>query len=92
MDALNKWRRFHTRAKIDDLIHGLQQIRRYDIIQLIKPKHVLHIDEEEIDLQKKEIEDLNEKLNQLFEKIRKSTTTSEETDVYSTMRLNPSTS
>ena len=78
MDALNKWRRLHTHAKIDDLIYGLQQIRRFDIVQLIKrhiikPKRVLDIDEEEIDLKKQEIEDLNEKLNQLFEKIRENT-------------------
>jgi hypothetical protein len=89
MDALTKWRRFHTRAKVNDLIQGLQNIRRLDIIQLVeqrirKPKHSLTIDQEEIDPRKREIEELNRKLNRLFEKLR---ITSRDTYVYSTMGL-----
>ncbi|UJR08463.1 hypothetical protein I4U23_012732 [Adineta vaga] len=84
MEALNKWRRFHTRARVDDLIHGLRQIHRVDIVQSIeqsisKPKCLLDDDDDddddEIDLQKKEIEDLNQKLIRLFEKLRNNTTT-----------------
>ncbi|CAF5095325.1 unnamed protein product, partial [Rotaria sp. Silwood1] len=94
MDALTKWRRFHTRAKVDDLIHGLEQIRRFDIIQIIerrvlKPKHSLNVDQEEIDPRKKEIEDLNRKLNRLFDKIRSGTISTRDTYVYSTMGLDP---
>ncbi|CAF3882722.1 unnamed protein product [Rotaria sordida] len=92
IDALNKWRRFHTRAKVDDLIHGLQQIRRFDIIQLIerrilKPKHSLNVDQEEIDPRKKEIEDLNRKLTRLFDKLRSGAINAHDTYVYSTMGL-----
>ncbi|CAF0920728.1 unnamed protein product [Rotaria sordida] len=73
-DVLNKWRRFHTRAKLEDLIQALRYIHRFDIIQIIdrcilKPKRLLHKEQEEIDPRKKEIEDLNRKLNRLFEKI-----------------------
>ncbi|CAF2736760.1 unnamed protein product [Rotaria sp. Silwood2] len=94
MDALTKWRRFHTRAKVDDLIHGLEKIRRFDIIQsierrVLKPKHLLNINEEEIDPRKKEIEDLNRKLNRLFDKIRSGAISSRDTYVYSTMGLDP---
>ena len=94
MDALNKWRRFHTRAKVDDLIHGLQQIRRPDVIQLVerrvlKPKRLLNVEREEIDPRKKEIEDLNRKLNRLFDKMRTGAITSHDTYVYSTMGLDP---
>jgi hypothetical protein len=94
MDALNKWRRFHTRAKVDDLIHGLQQIRRSDIIQLLerrilKPKRLLNVDQVEIDPRKKEIEDLNQKLNKLFHKIRTGAITTRDTYVYSTIGLDP---
>ncbi len=91
---MNKWRRFHTRAKVDDLIPGLQQIRRLDIIQLIerhilKPKRLLNVDQEEIDPRKKEIEDLNQKLNKLFHKIRTGVITKHDTYVYSTIGLDP---
>ena len=93
-DALNKWRRFHTRAKVDDLVHGLQRIRRADIIQLmerhvLKPKRLLNVEREEIDPRKKEIEDLNRKLNRLFDKMRTGAITSHDTYVYSTMGLDP---
>ena len=84
MDALNKWRRVHTRAKIDDLIYGLEQIRRFDIVQsiednVIKPTRMLNIDQEEINIEKKEIEELNEKLIRFFDKIRNSAETSKVT-------------
>ena len=92
MEALNKWRRFHTRAKIDDLIHGLERIRRFDIIRLVerrilKAKRSLNVDEEIIDPRKKEIEDLNRKINRLFDKMRSNVITSRETYVYSRMGL-----
>lgn len=92
MDALTKWRRFHIRAKVDDLIHGLEQIRRFDIVQLIerrvlKPKHLLNVDQEEIDPRKNEIEDLNRKLSRLFDKMRSGVIASRETYVYSTIGL-----
>jgi Fe-S cluster assembly ATPase SufC len=91
---LNKWRRFHTRAKIDDLIHALRNIRRFDIIQLIerrvlKPKISLDDDHEEVDQRKKEIEDLNRKLNRLFDKIRTGVIITHDTYVYSTIGLDP---
>ena len=75
MNALHKWRRFHTRAKIDDLTQGLEKIRRNDLIQLLerkvlKPKHLLNLEHVDVDPRKKEIEDLNRKLNRLFEKMR----------------------
>ncbi|CAF4832071.1 unnamed protein product, partial [Rotaria magnacalcarata] len=93
-EALNKWRRFHTRAKVDDLIHGLEQIRRFDILQLIerriiKPKHLLNMDQQEIDPRKNEIDNLNRKLNRLFDKMRSGIITSRETYVYSTIGLDP---
>jgi vacuolar-type H+-ATPase subunit I/STV1 len=94
MDALNKWRRFHTRAKLDDLIQALRNIRRFDIIQIIerriiKPKQTLNEEQEEIDPRKKEIEDLNRKLNRLFEKIRTGAITTHDTYVYATIGLDP---
>lgn len=46
--ALNRWRRYHTRAKLEDLMEGLSGCGRVDIVQNINsvlyPK-----DEEEID-------------------------------------------
>lgn len=33
--ALNRWRRYHTRAKIDDLVTTLKKIKRHDIAQAI---------------------------------------------------------
>ncbi|CAF3327334.1 unnamed protein product [Rotaria socialis] len=94
MEALNKWRRFHTRAKVDDLIHGLGQIRRFDIVQLIerriiKHKHLLNMDQHEVDPRKNEIENLNRKLNRLFDKMRSGVITSRETYVYSTIGFDP---
>jgi vacuolar-type H+-ATPase subunit I/STV1 len=91
---LNKWRRFHTRAKLDDLIQSLRSIRRFDIIQIIerrviKPKQSVNEEHEEIDPRKKEIEDLNRKLNRLFEKIRTGVITTHDTYVYSTIGLDP---
>ncbi len=91
---MNKWRRFHTRAKVDDLIPGLQKLRRFDIIQLIekrviKPKNLLDVEPEEIDPRKKEIEDLNRKLNRLFDRMRTGAITSHDTYVYSTIGLDP---
>lgn len=78
INALNKWRRFHTRAKIEDLLQALEKIRRTDLVQvlerkILKQKHLLNVDHVEIDPRKKEIEDLNRKLNRLFEKIRTGT-------------------
>jgi len=94
LDALNKWRRFHTRAKIADLIQSLRDIHRLDIIQLInqrilKPKQPLTDEKEEIDERKQEIENLNRKLNRLFEKIRTGVIATHDTYVYSTIGLDP---
>ncbi len=91
---MNKWRRFHTRAKLDDLIQALRIIRRFDIIQIIerrilKSKQLVNEEHEEIDPRKKEIEDLNRKLNRLFEKIRTGVITTHDTYVYSTIGLDP---
>jgi hypothetical protein len=94
MDSLNKWRRFHTRAKLDDLIQTLRSIRRFDIVQIIerriiKPKQLVNEEHEEIDPRKKEIEDLNRKLNRLFEKLRTGVIPTHDTYVYSTIGLDP---
>lgn len=91
---MNKWRRFHTRAKVDDLIQGLEQIRRHDILQaierrILKPKRLLNVEQEVSDPRQKEIDELNRKLNRLFDKIRSGTINSRETYVYSTMGLYP---
>ncbi|CAF1997085.1 unnamed protein product [Rotaria magnacalcarata] len=94
IDSLGKWRRFHTRAKLDDLMQGLRSINRLDILQIIdrriiKPKHSMNDDQEEIDPRKREIEDLNRKLNRLFEKIHTGAITTHETYVYSKIGLDP---
>ena len=93
-DALTKWRRFHTRAKIDDLVQGLEKIRRMDVVdlierQILQPKRLLHVVHDEVDPRKKEIEDLNRKLNKLFEKMRTGVISSRDTYVYSTIGLDP---
>ena len=94
MDALMKWRRFHTRAKLSDLMQALKSIRRLDLVQMIerrilKSKQVVADEEEEIDPRRKEIEDLNRKLNRLFDKIRSGVITTHDTYVYSTIGLDP---
>ncbi|KAL3876184.1 hypothetical protein ACJMK2_034055 [Sinanodonta woodiana] len=33
--ALSRWRRHHTRARVDDLLQGLKAIRRFDIVRTI---------------------------------------------------------
>jgi vacuolar-type H+-ATPase subunit I/STV1 len=91
---LSKWRRFHTRAKLDDLIQALRNIRRFDIVQIIerrilKPKRSLNEEHEEIDPKKQEIDDLNRKLNRLFDKMRTGVITSHDTYVYSKIGLDP---
>jgi hypothetical protein len=94
MDALNKWRRFHTRAKLDDLVQAIRSIHRFDIIKIIerrilKIKPSINDEHEEIDPRKKEIDDLNRKLNRLFEKLRTGVITTHDTYVYSTIGLDP---
>ncbi len=79
---------------MDDLVHGLEKIRRLDIIELIegqilKPKRLLNVVHQEIDPRKQEIEDLNGKLNRLFDKIRTGAISSHDTYVYSTIGLDP---
>jgi hypothetical protein len=93
-DSLSKWRRFHTRAKLEDLIKALQTIHRSDILQMIdrrilKTHRLNDNDRQEIDPRKKEIEDLNRKLNGLFEKIRTGVIKTHDTYVYSTIGLDP---
>ncbi|CAF4992278.1 unnamed protein product, partial [Rotaria socialis] len=94
VDSLGKWRRFHTRAKLDDLMQALRSINRLDILQIIdrrivKPKQSMNDNQEEIDPRKKEIEDLNRKLNRLFEKIHTGVITVHDTYVYSKIGLDP---
>lgn len=94
MEALSKWRRFHTRAKLNDLLQALKTIRRFDVVQMIerrilKTKQLTTEVVEEIDPRKKEIEDLNRKLNRLFDKIRTGVITTHDTYVYSTIGLDP---
>ena len=94
MAAFHKWRRFHTRAKLDDLVQAVQQIRRLDLLQslerdVLKPKHIFDVDSVEIDPRKKEIEDLNRKLTRMFEKMRTGVINPHETYVYSTIGLDP---
>ncbi|CAF1590369.1 unnamed protein product [Didymodactylos carnosus] len=90
IDCLTKWRRYHTRAKMDDILIALAKIRRYDLVQVIqkrilKQKRQLDYDVEDIDPRKKEIEDLNKKLNKLFEKIKNGQIQTHETYVYSSL-------
>lgn len=92
MEALAKWRRYHTRAKTNDLIQALKKVNRNDLIQVIernviKPKHLLDVDNVQIDPRKKEIDELNRKLNRLFEKMRNSTMDLRETYTYSRIGL-----
>jgi hypothetical protein len=94
MAAFHKWRRFHTRAKLDDLVQAVQQIRRLDLIQslerdVLKPTHLLNVDSVEIDPRRKEIEDLNRKLTRLFDKMRTGAISSHDTYVFSTIGLDP---
>jgi hypothetical protein len=95
MEALNKWRRFHTRAKLNDLIQALRNIHRFDVVQIVerrilKTKQLFNEEPpEEIDPRKKEIDDLNRKLNRLFEKLRTGVITTHDTYVYSTIGLDP---
>ena len=73
---------------------ALQDIHRTDILQLIdrrilKPKRSADEVREEMDPRKKEIEELNRKLNSLFEKIRTGAIPTHDTYVYSTIGLDP---
>ncbi|UJR37785.1 hypothetical protein I4U23_030476 [Adineta vaga] len=93
-DALNKWRRFHTRAVLDDLIGALRKVRRPDIVQnierrILKPKVSINDIHEDVDPRKKEIEDLNRKLNHLFDKIKTGAITTHDTYSYSTIGIAP---
>ena len=76
------------------MIKALQKIHRTDIVQLIdrrilKPKRSAEEIREEMDPRKKEIEELNRKLNGLFEKIRTGVIPTHDTYVYSTIGLDP---
>ncbi|CAF1651540.1 unnamed protein product [Adineta ricciae] len=93
-DSLNKWRRFHTRAVLDDLIRALRKVRRPDIVQtierrILKPKISINDIHEDVDPRKKEIEDLNRKLNHLFDKIKTGAITTHDTYSYSTIGIAP---
>ncbi|CAF1615559.1 unnamed protein product, partial [Didymodactylos carnosus] len=92
IDCLTKWRRYHTRSKVEDIVTALSKIRRYDLVQLIdkrilKPRRQVYDDVEEIDPRKKEIDDLNKKLNKLFDKIKTGQIQTYETYVYSSIGL-----
>ncbi|CAF1240182.1 unnamed protein product [Adineta steineri] len=93
-DALNKWRRLHTRAVLDDLVQALRKARRLDIVhtierRILKPKHSITDIHEDIDPRKKEIDDLNRKLNHLFDKIKSGSIVTHETYAYSTIGIAP---
>lgn len=75
-------------------MQALKSIRRFDLVQMIeqrilKSKQLVAEIEEEIDPRRKEIEDLNRKLNRLFDKIRSGVITTHDTYVYSTIGLDP---
>lgn len=55
----------------------------------MKPKHSIDEEHEEIDPRKREIEDLNRKLNRLFEKLHTGAITTHNTYVYSNIGLDP---
>lgn len=91
---MNKWRRFHTRAVLDDLVQALRKIRRQDMVQtierrILKPKISITDIREDVDPRKKEIEDLNRKLNHLFEKIKTGAIATHDTYTYSTIGIAP---
>jgi hypothetical protein len=92
IEAFNKWQRFHTRAKLDDLVHALDAIHRIDLVQLLrrrimKPKRSLNVDTIDFDPRKKEVDDLNRKLNRYFYRLRTGAIRCHDTYVYSTMGL-----
>ena len=75
MLSLQKWKRFHSRAKLEDLKLSLKSILRHDILAELnekisnmgkkKPKKMI-IDE--MDKRKREAENLHQKLTKFFEK------------------------
>lgn len=82
--ALQKWKRFHSRAKLDDLRDALKAIGRTDILNHLN-SHLKKLREPKIDkpdikktsieledAKKKEIEMLHEKLTSYFERLRTS--------------------
>ncbi|XP_062611986.1 uncharacterized protein LOC134273768 isoform X4 [Saccostrea cucullata] len=52
MEALTRWRRHHTRAKLDDLLEALKKIRRHDILteidKVLNPPKLIDEEEQEI--------------------------------------------
>lgn len=52
MEALTRWRRHHTRAKLDDLLHALKKIKRPDIVaeidRVLNPPRLIEEEEQEI--------------------------------------------
>lgn len=79
---------------LDDLIQALRKARRFDIVQtierrILKPKQSINDIHEDIDPRKKEIEDLNRKLNHLFDKIKTGSISTHDTYTYSTIGVAP---
>ncbi len=79
---------------LDDLTQALRNTHRSDIVKTIerrvlKPKSSMSDVNYDIDPRKKEIEDLNRKLNHLFDKIKTGVITTHDTYVYSTIGVAP---
>lgn len=77
---MQKWRRFNARAKIDDLKTALKSIGRNDIVKEIekclsrgdeaKGREVKKTSVQEIDVRKREIEALHQRLVKYLEKAK----------------------
>ncbi|CAF0770284.1 unnamed protein product, partial [Didymodactylos carnosus] len=96
MASLLKWRRHHIRAKIDDILSTLKQIHRFDLVSLVENRVVLpsrsarfdgRDDREEQDPRQREINELNRKLNRLFEKINSGAIRTRDTYVYTSLGM-----
>lgn len=78
--SLIKWRRFNARAKVDDLRAALKSIGRSDIIKKIdmnvsrdqeaKNKEMKKSSLQEVDVKKREIEALHQKLVKYLDKVK----------------------
>ena len=76
--SMQKWRRLHLRAKLEDLMDTLSAIRRKDIKKAIekhlsksnKKNDVNSDDEVDKDPHKKEVEHLHKRLTKFFEKLK----------------------
>lgn len=83
--ALQKWKRFHSRAKLEDLREGLKAINRVDILNQLNA-HLKKLREPKVkeadktkkstaeieDLKKRDVEMLHEKLTKYLERVKNS--------------------